>query len=104
MQFLYAVLVMGICGGLCGLALGIANDKLAVVVDTRIEDVHQLLPGYNCGGCGHPGCEAFATALVEGKETHVSKCRPSKPDQKAAIVAYFEEYAKKYNIESKVEL
>jgi len=26
-----------------------------------------LLPGYNCGRCGHPSCRSFAVALGEGK-------------------------------------
>jgi uncharacterized protein len=25
-----------------------------------------LLPGYNCGRCGHPSCRAFASALKDG--------------------------------------
>ncbi len=93
-EFVSAVGVMAGISAICGLALGIASEKFAVVIDNRIADVTALLPGYNCGACGHPGCEAFATALVDEEETTISKCRPSKPEQRATILAYFEQYAK----------
>ena len=35
--------------------------------DPRVPEIVSHLSGANCGGCGHPGCEGFARALVEGK-------------------------------------
>ena len=48
------------------LGLGIASKKLAVKTDPRVEQVREYLPGANCGGCGFPGCDGLAAALVEG--------------------------------------
>ena len=39
-----------------GLGLGVADKYLKVEADVRVEKVTSLLPGYNCGGCGFPGC------------------------------------------------
>jgi electron transport complex protein RnfB len=46
-----------------------------------------MLPGYNCGGCGYPGCSGLAAALVD-KELAVISCKPCKAEQKAKIVEY----------------
>ncbi len=48
-------------------ALAYLGKKLAVVRDERIDKVLEKLAGANCGACGHPGCDGFATALVEGR-------------------------------------
>ncbi len=40
------------------------RDKyFKVEADVRVEKVTSLLPGYNCGGCGFPGCSGMAEAL-----------------------------------------
>lgn len=64
---IYAVLVLGIMGLLFGLILAFASKIFAVEVDERIPAVQECLPGANCGGCGYPGCNGLATAIVEGK-------------------------------------
>ena len=38
-----------------------------------IEEVTALLPGYNCGSCGFPGCSGLAEALVNGEVKSVQK-------------------------------
>ncbi len=52
-----------------GIVLAIANLKLRVEEDPRIDVVEEKLPGSNCGACGMPGCRAFAEALVSDKLT-----------------------------------
>jgi electron transport complex protein RnfB len=37
------------------------------VVDPRVEEVNDELPGINCGACGYAGCHALAEAIVAGK-------------------------------------
>lgn len=60
-------------GFLLGLAsvlaiiLAVANARLKVFEDPRIDDVFDMLPNTNCGACGFPGCRAFAEATVGGK-------------------------------------
>ncbi len=46
--------------------LAIANKKLYVYEDPRIDQVEEMLPHANCGACGSPGCRPFAESLVEG--------------------------------------
>ncbi len=46
--------------------LVLANRRLHVEEDPRIEVVEEMLPLTNCGACGWPGCRAFAEALVGG--------------------------------------
>ena len=40
-------------------------QKFKVEEDPRIGIVESILPGANCGGCGHAGCHAFAENLVK---------------------------------------
>ena len=84
---LNAILMMTVVSALMGLILGIAGKVFYVQVDERTETVTGMLPGYNCGGCGYPGCSGLASALVE-KEVAVISCKPCKADQKAKIVEY----------------
>ena len=67
MTIVYAVLVLGVMGLVFGLVLAFASKIFAVEVDERIPAVQECLPGANCGGCGYPGCNGLATAIVEGK-------------------------------------
>ena len=71
-MLIYAILVMVVAGLLLGFILGVASDKLVVVVDPLLPLVTDLLPGYNCGGCGYPGCENFAKGLIEGEVNSIS--------------------------------
>jgi len=55
---------MGGIGALFAIGLAFADKKLRVDEDPRIEQIVEELPGANCGGCGLPGCGAFAEAIV----------------------------------------
>lgn len=83
-----AIILMLVLGAVLGLGLGLADKYLKVEVDEREETVTSMLPGYNCGSCGFPGCSGMAAALVNGEVKKVSTCKPSKPDQRQAIVDY----------------
>lgn len=72
-SLVYAVLSMGGLGLFFALLLSLANKKLHVDEDPRIEPVLELLPGANCGSCGYAGCANFAEVLVGGK-SQVSDC------------------------------
>lgn len=58
---------MGGLGLLFATGLAIANKKLHVEEDPRVTEIMEVIPGANCGGCGFPGCAAFADAVVKGK-------------------------------------
>lgn len=70
------LLAMGIVGGtgvVIGVLLGIAGERFAVETDEREVAVRECLPGNNCGGCGYPGCDGLAAAIVKG-EAAVNSC------------------------------
>lgn len=82
-----AALTMLVIGALLGVMLGVASKVFHVEVDEREAKVTEMLPGYNCGGCGYPGCSGLAAALV-GKTADTVTCKPCKPDRRKEIVDY----------------
>lgn len=85
-----AILTLVVIGAILGCLLGIANQYLAVEEDHRVEEVLGMLPGVNCGGCGYPGCEGFANALVSKEAGSVSSCVVSNEEIKKNIQAYLD--------------
>lgn len=58
---------LAIVGALAAGLLFAVSKKFHVEEDARIEQVNEILPGANCGGCGYPGCSGFARACVEAE-------------------------------------
>lgn len=67
MSIILAAGIVGVIGLCIGLILGLADKKFKVEVDEREVLVRSMLPGNNCGGCGYPGCDGLAAAIVSGK-------------------------------------
>jgi len=67
--------------------LAVANRKLKVVEDPRIDQVEEMLPGANCGACGQPGCRAFSEKVV-GLEAPPSLCSVGGPDTAGTIAGF----------------
>ena len=65
----------------------VANRKLFVAEDPRIDSVEELLPAANCGACGFPGCRPFAEALVAGGATP-GKCTVSSDAGRERIASF----------------
>ena len=63
---IFSIILLAVLGILIGLLLGIAGKAFAVEVDERVVKVRECLPGNNCGGCGYPGCDGLADAIVAG--------------------------------------
>ena len=53
-------------GLIVGIALVYTGKKFYVEIDERESAVRECLPGNNCGGCGFPGCDGLADAIVAG--------------------------------------
>ncbi len=66
-ELLQGIAFLGGLSLVLAIVLVVANRKLSVYEDPRIEQVTDLLPGANCGACGMPGCRAFAEQVVAGK-------------------------------------
>jgi electron transport complex protein RnfB len=79
-----AVLFMGGLGAVLAAVLALANKKLHVAEDPRVEQVDELLPQTNCGACGSPGCRAFAEACVKGQK-NPGQCTVNSKDMSAFI-------------------
>lgn len=60
-----SLLVLGITGIVAAVLLYLIAQKFKVEEDPRIDQVQEVLPGANCGGCGHAGCRAFAEACTK---------------------------------------
>lgn len=67
--------------------LVLANARLRVDEDPRIDTVEELLPHTNCGACGFPGCRAFAEALVAG-DSAPAGCTVSSPEGRSQIAKF----------------
>lgn len=78
-SILIAGLTLGIMGLVFGIVLAFASQKFAVEVDERAVAIREAVPGANCGGCGFPGCDGFANAVVAGKAP-VNGCPVGGPD------------------------
>jgi len=70
---LIAALVFAALSIILGIVLAFASQIFAVKVDERIEQITEVLPGANCGGCGFAGCTALAEAIVKG-DAKMSAC------------------------------
>jgi Na+-translocating ferredoxin:NAD+ oxidoreductase RNF subunit RnfB len=67
--------------------LVLANKKLYVYEDPRIDTVEDMLPHANCGACGYPGCRPFAEALVGGAALP-GKCTVSTAEARERIAGF----------------
>lgn len=62
---LITVLMLGLLGAVAAVILYFVAQKFKVFEDPRIDEVQEVLPAANCGGCGFAGCRAFAEACVK---------------------------------------
>ena len=84
MEILIPILTLGVLGLLFGIGLAVASKRFSVSVDPRLEKIHGLLPGSNCGACGGAGCFGFAESLLSGKAS-IDACRVSEEAIKEQI-------------------
>ncbi len=88
---LFPLIVLGVLGALLAVGLTVASKLLYVEEDKRVEEINKMLPGYNCGACGYPGCGGFAEGIIEGDVKKLSDCKPAKDDHYTAIMEYLKE-------------
>jgi Na+-translocating ferredoxin:NAD+ oxidoreductase RNF subunit RnfB len=87
MTIAIALIALGSLTLLLAVMLIVANKKLYVYEDPRIDQVEDMLPHANCGACGFPGCRPFAEALVTGKALP-GKCSVSTDEGRMAIAKF----------------
>ncbi|MCU4165131.1 Fe-S cluster domain-containing protein [Carboxylicivirga caseinilyticus] len=71
---LITIISLGALGTLSAIILYFVAQKFKVFEDPRIDQVEEVLPAANCGGCGFPGCRAFAEALVKADDISNLNC------------------------------
>jgi len=96
MDMLLPAIVLAVTGAIFGVLISIASIVFAVEKDDRVETVKGMLPNYNCGACGYPGCEGFAKAIVYDK-ADLTRCKPGKEDMRQKIRAYLDEYDRNHS-------
>ena len=85
-MILNAVLVLGIIGIIFAVVLYFVAQKFKVEENPLIDEIAEVLPGANCGGCGKAGCRAMAEAFVKQGNMDGLKC-PAGGDAVAQKVA-----------------
>ena len=70
--------LLGSIGIFFGIGLAIAAHKFAVEKNPKVEEVMEVLPQAQCGGCGYAGCEGYARAVVENPDVPPNLCFPGK--------------------------
>lgn len=65
---LFTIISLSAIGAVAAIILYFVAQKFKVYEDPRIDQVEEILPAANCGGCGYPGCRGFADALVKADD------------------------------------
>jgi Na+-translocating ferredoxin:NAD+ oxidoreductase RNF subunit RnfB len=71
---LITIITLSALGALAAVILYFVAQKFKVYEDPRIDQVEEVLPAANCGGCGYPGCRAFAEAMVSSDDISKLYC------------------------------
>ena len=59
-----AFVAMAALGALLALVLAVASKRFAVETNPVVQQINEVLPGINCGGCGYAGCAGYAEAVA----------------------------------------
>jgi len=71
---IYTILSLTALGFVAATILYLVASKFKVWEDPKIEAVEEALPNTNCGGCGFPGCHAFAVACTQASDLSDLHC------------------------------
>jgi len=79
MDILIPALVLAGTGFVLGFLIFLVGKYFYVEEDKRLDEIVELLPKYNCGACGYPGCKEMAGALL-AHESKPTGCKPIKKE------------------------
>ena len=82
-----AIIVLGVSALVFAAIIFGVEKQFKVIEDPRIDDVTEILPGANCGGCGYAGCRNFAEAIVKNESLENMFCPVGGNDLSAKIAA-----------------
>ncbi len=83
---LHAIFILGVIGIAAAVVLYFVSQKFKVEENPKIEEIAEVLPGANCGGCGYAGCHALAEAIVKDGTTNGKNCTDKAAYAKAAAI------------------
>ena len=72
---LYALMVLALLAGVCGLVLGFVATRFRAHSDPVVDKIDAVLPQTQCGQCGYPGCRPYAEAIAVGN-ADINQCPP----------------------------
>ena len=64
---IFPIISLSAIGIVAAMILFFIAQKFKVFEDPKIDEVEEVLPSANCGGCGFPGCRNFAEACVKAE-------------------------------------
>lgn len=67
---IFSVISLSAIGIVAAVVLFGVAQKFKVIEDPKIDEVEEVLPAANCGGCGFPGCRNFAEAVVKSANSN----------------------------------
>jgi Na+-translocating ferredoxin:NAD+ oxidoreductase subunit B len=73
----YSLIFLAGMSTVFGFVLAFAAKKFAVKIDSRVEQVNDVLAHAHCGACGYAGCEQYAEAVVKDPNVSPSLCIPA---------------------------
>ena len=86
-NIIITVVIVGVISSLLGILLAFVSKKFYMEKDNKLDEILNMLPGYNCGACGKAGCSGLADAILIDKE-EVNKCKPMKKEQREKILEF----------------
>ncbi len=70
----FPVIILSSIGLGAAIILFFVSKKFKVIENPLIDEVEEMLPAANCGGCGYPGCRKFAQVFVESDDVENLYC------------------------------
>ncbi len=71
---LLTIICLSVLALISAIILYFVAQKFKVYEDPRIDEIQDILPAANCGGCGFAGCRNFAEALVGAESFEGLNC------------------------------
>jgi Na+-translocating ferredoxin:NAD+ oxidoreductase RNF subunit RnfB len=71
---LFTIICLTLIALIAAVILYFVAQKFKVFEDPRIDEIQEILPAANCGGCGFAGCRNFAEALVKAETFEGLNC------------------------------
>ncbi len=75
-EIIIPAVVVGLLGAFFAVVLAYVSKKFHVPKDEKVDEIADLLPGLNCGGCGFPSCRGYAESVYYHDHVPLTFCKP----------------------------